>query len=184
MKTGVVMRRLVILLLLTSASVSANTGEPTPPDQLQSVKSAEVAGLALYEAAKADTPTDAQAIAVARSKISDFCSFSYRAVLMKRDDSTVVYFIGQPSKPGDIVFGRHYRVGIEEVTPSTRSCFVQSPPANVAAAFITHLLSDAPSEFHVYESLVQPIPLMVGTRVGMWSVERGKIAFLGQMHGT
>lgn len=44
------------------------------------------------------------------------------------------------------------------------------------AGFVTHLLSDEPTEFHVLASLLAEKPLFVATRNAMWRVADGRIS--------
>jgi hypothetical protein len=170
---------------LCSVGTAVVLAEPIPAEQVATVAKAEAMGLALYEAAKADSPSNDTLVSDARAMIADWCRLSYKPVVVGSGQDANVYFIAQPDRQGDVVFGRHYRVGRDGVTPSTKTCFVQpSPPASAVAVFITNVLSDTPTEFHVYLSLLKSLPIVVGTRVGDWSVENGKIKFLKARHGT
>lgn len=46
---------------------------------------------------------------------------------------------------------------------------------SVTGAFITHLLSDFPSEFHVFLNLQSETDVVVGTQSGQWYIRQGKI---------
>lgn len=77
-------------------------------------------------------------------------------------------------------FGRHYKIVDGTVTPSTKSCFVQPASPRAVAAVVTHLLSETPTEFHVFLSLAQDKPIYVMTSLGVWAVEKGKIRLVKQ----
>lgn len=133
-------------------------------------------------------------IAAARAAVTNYCEgLSYKAVEV--DDALpgqdFVYLIGTTSEPDVIVWGRHYRVvmdknsgAVSRVAPSTYSCaaisLTKGLPAGAAlvSPAITHLLSPAPSEFHVFLSLTESKPLTVMTSYGIWTVEAGKISLL------
>jgi len=89
----------------------------------------------------------------------------------------------EPSKSEGIQMGRHVRfdfsIGsndIKEIVLSSNTCLlVPVAEKEAEAAFVTHILSDVPSEFHVYLSLLHEKSIYVGTNVGTWSVKEGKI---------
>ena len=173
-------RHLVLAILMLVSASGARASELTE-EQSAAVSGAETQGRALYAAAaKTDTAaagTD-EIVKKARSRISDFCDFKYRAVVVGTSDSPIVYFLAQPARASDIILGRHYKVVGETVTPSTKSCFALPLPPNAVSPVVTHLLSDTPTEFHVFLSLDQNKPIFVGTRLGVWGVENGKIRLL------
>lgn len=110
-----------------------------------------------------------------KSKIDDFCDFQYNAYLI---DSTI-YFIAEPPVSGGIVFGRHYKISDGKVIKSTITCFASpEEPQNTLAAFTTHLLSDTPTEFHVFVSLKYKKAVYIVSKIGIWKVERGRITFI------
>jgi len=146
----------------------------------RSIAAAEAEGLALFKAAGQATAINNDVIEETRRKISDFCDFDYMPVLVTQPNGTrATYFLARSMRPDDIVFGRHFKVVGSDVTTSTKTCFnAGSPPANSAAAFITHLLSPSPTEFHVYLSLQHKKPIYVATSAGDWLVENGRVRFL------
>ena len=150
------------------------------PQKLSSaVRAAEADGLSLFKASGQPRTIDNPAIEDARRKITNFCEFDYAPVVISRGGVPVIYFLARPTRSEDIIFGRHFKVVGSDVTTSTRTCFNAGPPAaNAAAAWVTHLLSPAPTEFHVYLALKHNKPIYVGTSVGDWVVEEGKVRFL------
>lgn len=167
------MIRHVVLTMVVLVSANVARASELTEAQSAAVRDAETQGRALYAAAaKTDTAAgNDDIVKKAWARISDFCDFKYRAVVV----GPSVYFLGQPAAANDVIFGRHYKVVGETVMPSTKSCFVQSMPPNVVGPFITHLLSDTPTEFHVYLSLELNKPIFVGTSLGVWGVEQGNI---------
>jgi hypothetical protein len=175
----------LIFVVLASMSGSVLAGGLSEAQSAE-VSDAERQGQALYAAAaKANTSADNDPlVSEARARINDFCDFKYQAVVAGAADHPAVYFLAKPATATDIIFGRHYKVLGDTVTPSTKGCFAQSVPPNAAAPFVTHLLSDLPTEFHVYLSLQQDKPLFVGTRLGVWRVEKGKIVLVQQREAS
>lgn len=154
----------------------------TPKDLTQEVKMAIKNGKALYETyIKGPTVGDAnlKEINEAKNNIKDFCNFNYNAYIINAPEGDAIYFIAEPPSKKQIVFGRHYKVIKEKVISSTVTCFVSPKmPDNAVAAFSTHLLSDAPTEFHVFLSLKHNTAIYVRTSRGTWKVESGKIEFI------
>lgn len=157
----------------------AATGAEMPEELAATVVAAEEDGRAVFEAAQQSGPPAGGAVSDARKQISNFCDFDYRPIQVSLDGKTAVYFLAQSSRPDEIVFGRHFKVVGPEVTASTKACSTSGPvPPNAVAAYVTHILSPAPSEFHVYLSLKHSKAIFVRTSAGNWKVEKGKIRFL------
>jgi hypothetical protein len=117
-------------------------------------------------------------IAEAKQKISGWCKFDYQPVVVTREGNQDVYFIGDTGNTGDVTFGRHFKVVGNSVTTSTKSCFVipGSPSeAKASGVWTTHLLSDSPTEFHVFLALKYKTTVFVNTATGAWSVDGAHI---------
>ncbi len=156
----------------------AASADPVPPEFAAAVAAAEQAGKELDAAARNPPPVSEEAVAAARGRIKDFCDSDYTAVPLDATGRTI-YFIRGSSKPSEIVIGRHYRVSADAVTPSSVACStLQAPPAGAVAVYVTHLLSETPTEFHVFLSLQQANPIFVGARGAVWSVEHGVIRYV------
>jgi hypothetical protein len=171
------------LLLLGPVAVSGESAAPSDADSV-AIALAELNGRALFDAARTNDLPDATLVAAARRLIIDFCPFNYRAVVLPGGDPQRVYFLADPNKTGNLVFGRHYRVEGMTVVPSTKACLEFPVNKNAAAAITTHLLSDTPTEFHVYLSLTTNLPIYVMTRSGSWAVEAGRIRTLEKQPAT
>jgi hypothetical protein len=156
---------------------------------------AEVDGKKLFDAYTSVTAGKAAEITAARAAVTDYCGhLDYKAVEVDgaRPGQDFIYLIATTDEPDVIVWGRHYRVTLDEasgkvisVAPSTYSCAAISlspkglpAGATLVSPSITHLLSPAPSEFHVFLSLEFPKPLSVMSSYGIWIVEKGKIRLL------
>ncbi len=150
------------------------TALDTPVALRTEVEKATSDGDELYKACLKGPAVD-ETIGKEKNKIDDFCDLRYDAYRANGD----VYFIAEPPATGGTVFGRHYRVAGDKVIKSTITCIaIPEGATNTVGAYITHLLSDAPSEFHVFVSLKYKKPIYVGTKTGTWKVDGGKIEFL------
>jgi len=157
----------------------AATGAEMPKEFAAAVIAAEEDGRAVFEAARQSEPPAGRPVSEARKQISNFCDFDYSPILVSAHGKSAVYFLAQSSRNGEIVFGRHFKVVGPKVTASTNACATSGPvPPNAVAAYVTHLLSPAPSEFHVYLSLKHGKAIFVRTSAGTWAVEKGKIRFV------
>jgi len=146
---------------------------------MAAVMTAEADGLALFKASQNPEVLDAQTISEARSRIANFCDFDYRPVRVMLHGEPAIFFLAKSSQPNDIIFGRHFKVVGTKVFASTKTCFnAGTPVAGTIGAYVTHILSPAPSEFHVYLSLVHKEPLYIGTSAGFWVADKGKLKFL------
>lgn len=172
-------------LLLAAAAILA-IGHPTaeakevPATYVQDVKLAKELGAALYEAEKAHALVDEAQVAAARKLLPEVCSFSYEPLVIAHDGKTYVYFIAHGTPDTDIMVGRHFRVDGNEVVVSSKTCLdLGTLPINTKIAVVVHLTSAAPTEFHVLQSLRQPIPLIVAASSGNWLLYEGKIFYEG-----
>jgi hypothetical protein len=104
-----------------------------------------------------------------------------------------VYLIASTKKLDVAVLGRHHRVlvsgdgkrvlhdeplskGILELPMAGGNL---PPGARAVSLVVSHILSDAPIETHVFASLRYGIAIDVVTKAGSWRVERGKVEYLG-----
>lgn len=192
------------LLLVVLAACAASETDPSSSqaaavsdaDVIAQARQAEVDGKKLFEAYSQGITGDAAEVATARAAVTDYCAGdAYKAVEVAdaRPGQDFVYLIASTGSSDDIVWGRHYRVALDKahgsfatVSPSTRSCFAMSltrdaPPGyTLVSPSVTHLLSAAPSEFHVFLSLTESKPLTVMTSYGIWNVQAGKISLIAK----
>jgi hypothetical protein len=181
----------------TQAPPSQQQAVAMPVDLQTAVQDAELWGHALYGSytapAAANDKAVERAIATVHQSVKDHCSGTYRAVAVMPPgapkDRIVIYDIGEAPASQGIMLGRHYRVemtldgkGVLLGEPSTTGCVILPPAAANAASLsaITHDLSPAPNEYHVFLSLMYGRSLEVVTEAGRWLVERGKISYLGR----
>ena len=168
------------------------------PAELQTaVQDAELWGHALYDSYVAPKATNdkavERAIATVHQAVKDHCSGTYRAVAVMPPsapkDRIVIYDIGEVPASQGMMVGRHYRVettldgkGVLLGEPSTTGCVTLPPVTGNATSpsIITHDLSPAPNEYHVFLSLMYCRSFEVVTQAGHWLVEHGKISYIGQ----
>jgi hypothetical protein len=109
------------------------------------------------------------------------------------EDGIVVYLLASTRSPDIAVLGRHHRVLVSpdgkrviRDEPLSKSILElrlaggdMPPGAHSAALAVSHLLTDAPLETHVFASLRYDVLILVSTRLGSWRVDHDKIEFLG-----
>jgi hypothetical protein len=98
----------------------------------------------------------------------------------------LVYLLAATTDPKEVVVGGHYcmRVSADgdkllETRPLSKGFLVLQKGQDTAGLFVTHLISDAPIETHVFVSLLHGQPLFVITSAGMWRVADGAITHTG-----
>ncbi|HEY3644880.1 MAG TPA: hypothetical protein VGM16_06015 [Gammaproteobacteria bacterium] len=189
---------LLLVLLAACAAPQTHSTAASPAvsdaDVMAQARQAEVDGKRLFDASSQAAAGKPAEVAAARAAIKDYCEgMSYKTVEVDdaRPGQDFVYLIASSGDADDIVWGRHYRVAVDQasgavsgVAPSTHSCLAMSltkglpAGATMVSPSITHLLSPGPSEFHVYLSLALAKPITVMTSYGLWTVEAGKISLL------
>ncbi len=114
------------------------------------------------------------------------CEGKYKAVSVvdEKFETENIYLVLSPEKDSGVQFGRHlkfrFRLGtndIVDVSPSTKTCLLV-PAEGDSIPFSTHLVSNVPTEFHVFLSLYHEKPIYVSTSTGLWSIEAGKAALV------
>jgi hypothetical protein len=104
----------------------------------------------------------------------------------------LVYLIAGTREPSVAVLGQHFRAivplgsnTVSEIEPLSKTVIelpTEGPSGEpVAALMVTHLVSDYPMETHVLASLQTKLAVYVGTRRGLWVIEKGRIAYLGEL---
>jgi len=177
---------------------TARVATAIPADMQSAVRDAELWGRALHERYVSTTVVDdgpavKTALETVRNSVNDDCAATYRAVAVMPagtpKDRIVVYYIGEVPKTQGLMIGRSYRVetrpdgkGVLLGEPSTSRCLIipPVPPGSTAPRLVTHLLSPAPNEYHVFLSLLDAHALEVVTETGHWLVDQGRISYLGK----
>jgi hypothetical protein len=98
----------------------------------------------------------------------------------------LVYLIAGTGSPNVAVLGKHYRVVVSEdggtvleTLPLSRTVIEMSTVSCgegcLEALAVTHLVTDAPLETHVFASLLNRVPIYIATKRGIWCVDRDSI---------
>lgn len=170
----------------SAQSQSQATLTPIDADQ---IAYAERLGAALYQTMQSSDATDPYT-----SREADLinmtagmrCEGNYKAVSVYDNigNTENLYLILVNSNPEYFQIGRHIRFRFKlgtnqliDVTPSSKTCLA-IPTSDNSIPYVTHIMSNEPSEFHVFLSLYHHKAIYVGTQAGAWKVENGKIEFL------
>jgi len=101
----------------------------------------------------------------------------------------LVYLLAGTNRPGIAVFGRHH---LARVSPDGRKLLKLEPLSKsilelpltapdggkLEALMVSHIVSEAPIETHVFASLLHKLPVYVATSRGLWRVDGDRIAFI------
>lgn len=168
-----------IIVLLNFFLIPSTFPLDIPSDLINEVNDATSNGKLLFAAYSKGAAPQSKEIDETKNTIHDLCNFKYKPYIVKATNEDIIYFIAEAPEKESIVFGKHFKIVKGQITTSTTSCFVSPPPPeNAVGAFITHLLSETPTEFHVFLSLQHQQPIYVATSKGDWKVENSKIEFL------
>lgn len=170
------------------------------PDALRTaVQRSKHIGQQLFRISNSSNENPSTLVTTARATAErssvDRCDVPYRSIVLDEAENNAsniaVYLIASPPVTAGIMGGRHFRVEtnsegtqVVSVTPSTRGCLLiptnQGLPAGATPVGVTisHVLSPAPTEFHVFLSLLHNKPVYVGTEVGTWKVDGGAISLI------
>ncbi|MDD5273994.1 MAG: hypothetical protein PHU14_14915 [Methylovulum sp.] len=171
---------------------------PIPNELIVEVKQAEKTGAKLFQVFSNVKPLTSPMLLKAKSTAEtaeiNRCNSPYRTLVLpskNAQEPIAVYLIGVPSLMAGIMGGRHFRVTVSQdggsvlsVTASSQTCFFVTPNAvpkgaKPVGAVMTHILSAAPTEFHVFLSLYNKQPIYVGTKAGVWAIKNGKVSYVG-----
>jgi hypothetical protein len=201
-----VIRTLAVALCLATAGLPLAANADPSSTSLQTADAAadlqpqiawaEAWGRAVFDAYKAtskvsDLAMDS-ALFTAANAVTNKCGGKYRAIVVAPPgmptDRIAVYYIGNVPEDLGLMLGRHYRIEVTgdgrtalSVTPSSEGCLFAKPQViseGRTSIVTTHFLTPAPSEFHVFLSLLSDEPLLVGTKSGLWQVKSGSIELL------
>ena len=110
------------------------------------------------------------------------CAGEYKAVSTFNNGANEENLFLILSSEDGVQFGRHFRFRFKartndliDITPSTKTC-INVPADGDDIPYVTHLLSDTPSEFHVYLSLKHKKQIFVSAGSELWSVQNGVIS--------
>ena len=118
------------------------------------------------------------------------CSDAYNTVLLpgRADGAAVwhVYLLPGTTRPDVVLAGGTHRIDVNEAgtvivgrRAFTRACLELPNEAKAAFLMVTHMLDPAPTEIHVFLSLLAGKPLLVATANRYaWMVDTGVIRFM------
>lgn len=178
------------ILLGLSACSTTGVKQPAIASTHWNLEKIESDGRSLYTAMQSSDVTDpltsreTDLLQMAADKL--LCDGDYQAVRVADEQAQIehIYLILQPEKSKGVQFGRHVRFDfklgtndLEKIEISTKTCLlVPLDESSDEAAFITHLLSETPTDFHVYLSLHHQKVIFVSTSAGLWKIENGHIS--------
>ncbi len=179
------------------SATTAPTAKPAVATKVQppavnneNITYAERLGAALYQAmlsADATDPYTSREADLINMSAGMHCKGNYKAVSVYDQTSNTenLYLILENPNPEYFQIGRHIRFRFKlgtnqliDVTPSSKTCLAIPSSSNNSIPYVTHIMSNEPSEFHVFLSLYHHKTIYVGTQAGAWKVENGKVELL------
>ncbi|MDC3955210.1 hypothetical protein [Polyangium jinanense] len=152
-----------------------------------------------FESLEPPRPPDATSLAMFQARRtaarSTFraCSKRYNTVVLPGEllgkTGWLVYLLAATMDPAERVIGGHHRVLVSEDGTQVRESFALSQECmtarvegggdkRLAGIVVNHLATPAPTEAHVFVSLLYRLPLLVKTTRGLWSVEGTRITYV------
>ncbi|MFX0199892.1 MAG: hypothetical protein ACFFCW_27530 [Candidatus Hodarchaeota archaeon] len=106
-------------------------------------------------------------------------------------EGIVVYLLAGTTKPDVAVLGKHYRAYVDpnndydvEIEPLSKSEILiplrEESDERVLSLIVTQIVTDWPTEIHVFASLLYKVEIYVSTQSGLWLVDGTNISFLGE----
>ena len=100
----------------------------------------------------------------------------------------VVYLLAGATKPNVAVFGKHYRAYVDpdndyavEIEPLSKSALeIHFNGEETVGLYVTQIVTDWPTEIHVFASLFYNMRVGVATESGTWEIDGTNISFLGK----
>lgn len=103
-----------------------------------------------------------------------------------------IYLLAGTTEPDTAVFGKHYRAFVDpdndyavEIEPLSYSALLM--PLHMKngekpeALNVSQIMTNWPTEVHVFANLLYNIRIYVITKIGLWRVVDGKISYLGKI---
>jgi hypothetical protein len=128
-----------------------------------------------------------------RAPLPQQCAPNYNTVTLPRAEPGAdgvdidVYLMPAMTTNNEVPFGGHFRLAVDtgagvvrETQSFTNACLTM-PRDNAAGLWVTQLIGDTPTEVHVFASLTVGMPVYVGARSGLWSVEGRTIRYVEAM---
>lgn len=100
-------------------------------------------------------------------------------------DGVVVYLLAGTTESDVAVLGKHYRAYVEvknnykvELEPLSKSEILIPLRENHSALIVSQIVTDWPTEIHVFASLLYKTEIYVSTKSGLWKVDGMNISFV------
>ena len=97
----------------------------------------------------------------------------------------LVELLAGTTKPDTVVLGKHYRVivspdgrRVEQIIPLSKGILEFTKGAGAVALTVSHIVTDYPLETHVFASMLNHVPIYVGTERGVWLVNGDSITLV------
>jgi len=167
-----------------SDPVKSVSEKEKPQPDLQKIAYAERIGAELNKAmhsADATDPYTSREADLLRMLKDLRCEGNYKAVSVydTKGQTENIYLI--LDRQDGFQIGRHMRFRFKlgtndliDIEASSKTCLF-IPISNDGIPYATHLMSNEPTEFHVFLSRYHNKPIYVGTASGVWEVTGGKI---------
>jgi hypothetical protein len=122
------------------------------------------------------------------------CPSPYNTVVlpgsMAAFDGWLVYLLAASADPNQVPVGGHVRARVSSdggtviaMEPLSKSCLTLSLTSDtgehVLALYMTHLMSDAPTEAHAFLNLLYGVDFYVATETSVWGITKGAIRYVG-----
>ena len=130
---------------------------------------------------------------LAVGSLTEPCSDQYRLVMlpgnMDNQKFWAVYLIPSSKKPETVIVRGHAIIavsgdGTQVLRSSQPSKCLELPTAPAVPLTFGELVSETPTEFHIYLNRMLNSPIYVSTRAGLWKVNEGRLALIeGRVEG-
>jgi hypothetical protein len=97
----------------------------------------------------------------------------------------LVELLAGTDKPDTVVLGKHYRVivtedgrRVEQIMPLSKGILELAKGSGTVALSVSHIVTDYPLETHVFASMLNHVPIYVGTERGVWLVDGDSITLI------
>ncbi|MCK8043998.1 hypothetical protein MSG37_03805 [Shewanella sp. 1CM18E] len=190
------MKNLLLVAIIAISTFGCSSTSKTTPTQFVTANNESINdGSDLYKVFSAYNPNQNPTSLESRTAqvLAEYicADTQYIPLTIKREAEGIisVYYIANTPLDKGAQFGRHYRVDydsksneISTIEYSTKGCVLipNNAPngAEVAALFISHILADSPSEFHVFLSHLHNKEIYVGTAAGNWKINKSSIELM------
>jgi hypothetical protein len=100
-------------------------------------------------------------------------------------EGLVVYLLAGTSESNVAVLGKHYRAFVDptndyevELEPLSKAEIIVPIQENSSGLVVSQIITDWPTEIHVFASLLYKTEIYVATRSGLWKVDGTNISFV------